>query len=103
MSYPYGIAESVHIHVHILTCTSKVKYFFKFLIIMTRKGSLIPNVFFGSAGQVIYVVLQREGTLVSTSLVVHTAKTLGPRGKLESRSKRARYLTQSSILESADA
>ena len=46
---------------------------------MTRKGSLIPNVFFGSAGQVIYVVLQREETPVSTSLVVHTAKTLGPR------------------------
>ena len=53
----FGIAKSVEIHVHILTCTSKVKYFFRFLIIMTRKGSLIPNVFFGSAGHVIYVVL----------------------------------------------
>lgn len=52
-----GIAESVQIHMHMLTCTSKVKYFFRFLMIMTRKGSLIPSVFFGSAGHVIYVVL----------------------------------------------
>ncbi len=36
--------------------TSNVKYFFKFLMIMTRKGSLMPRVFFGSAGQVTYVV-----------------------------------------------
>ena len=52
-----GIAESIQIHMHMLTCTSKVKYFFRFLMIMTRKGSLIPSVFFGSAGHVIYVVL----------------------------------------------
>ena len=34
-----------------------MKYFFKFLMIMTRKGSFIPRVFFGSAGQDINVVL----------------------------------------------
>ena len=34
-----------------------MKYFFKFFIIITRNGNLIPNVFFGSAGQVMYVVL----------------------------------------------
>lgn len=43
-----------------LTWTSKVKYFFRFLIIITRKGNLIPSVFFGSAGHVMYVVLARE-------------------------------------------
>ena len=35
-----------------------MKYFFKFLMIMTRKGNLMPSVFFGSAGHVIYVVLE---------------------------------------------
>ena len=40
------------------TCTSNVKYFFKFLMIITRNGSFMPNVFFGSAGQVMNVVLQ---------------------------------------------
>ena len=39
-----------------LTWTSKLKYFLRFLIIMTRKGSLIPRVFLGSCGHVIYVV-----------------------------------------------
>lgn len=39
------------------TWTSKVKYFLRFLMIITRKGSLMPNVFLGSAGHVIYVVL----------------------------------------------
>ena len=34
-----------------LTCTSKEKYFFKFLMIMTRKGSLIPSVCLESLGQ----------------------------------------------------
>merc|ERR1711977_811535 len=34
------------------TFTSKEKYFFKFLMIITRKGNLIPRVFFGSPGQV---------------------------------------------------
>ena len=43
---------------HVLTWTSKEKYFFMFLMIMTRKGSLIPRVFCGSAGHVIYVVLK---------------------------------------------
>lgn len=33
------------------TCTSKVKYLFRFLMIMTRKGSLMPSVLVGSAGQ----------------------------------------------------
>lgn len=96
--YPSGRPKSIHFHMHLLTWTSKVKYFFRFLIIMTRKGSLIPNVFFGSAGHVIYVVLQREETLINTpgafSSVVYTAKTLGPRAELESRSKRSRYTTQ---------
>merc|ERR1719463_290053 len=32
--------------------TSKVKYFFKFFRIITRKGNLIPNVLLGSAGHV---------------------------------------------------
>jgi len=39
------------------TCTSKVKYFFRFLMIITKKGNLIPSVFFSSAGHVMYVVL----------------------------------------------
>ena len=39
------------------TWTSNVKYFFKFLMIITRNGSFIPSVFFGSAGQVMNVVL----------------------------------------------
>lgn len=43
----------------LLTCTSKVKYFFRFLMIITRKGSLMPRVFFGSAGHVMYVVLRK--------------------------------------------
>ena len=34
-----------------LTCTSKLKYFFRFLIIITRKGSLMPSVALASAGQ----------------------------------------------------
>lgn len=44
----------------IFTCTSKVKYFLRFLMIMTRNGNLIPSVFFGSAGQVINVVLVKQ-------------------------------------------
>lgn len=90
-----------YIQVHLLTCTSKVKYFFRFFIIMTRKGSLIPSVFFGSAGHVIYVVLQKEETLINTpvafSSVGHTTKTRGPRGKLESRSRRSRHIIQLSF------
>lgn len=39
------------------TCTSKVKYFLRFLMIMTRKGSLMPSVSLGSAGHVMKVVL----------------------------------------------
>jgi len=35
-----------------------VKYFFKFLMIITKNGSLMPSVFFGSDGHVIYVVLK---------------------------------------------
>lgn len=50
----------------ILTCTSNVKYFFKFLIIITRNGNLIPSVFFGSAGHVIYVVLTLVPTISKT-------------------------------------
>ena len=38
------------------TCTSKVKYLFRFLMIMTRKGSLMPSVLVGSAGQEIKAV-----------------------------------------------
>merc|ERR1719446_644475 len=38
------------------TCTSNVKYFFRFLMIMTRKGSLMPSVFCGSDGHVMNVV-----------------------------------------------
>ena len=30
-------------------------------MIMTRKGSLMPRVFFGSDGQVMYVVLENMG------------------------------------------
>ena len=40
------------------TWTSKVKYFLRFLMIMTRKGSLMPRVFFGFAGHITYVVLR---------------------------------------------
>ena len=35
-----------------------MKYFFRFLMIMTRKGSFMPSVLEGSAGQVMKVVLQ---------------------------------------------
>lgn len=49
-----------------ITWTSKVKYFFKFLMIMTRKGSLMPNVFFGSAGQEMKVVLTFVPTISNT-------------------------------------
>ena len=35
--------------------------FFKFLMIITKNGSLMPSILLGSAGQVMYVVL----TLVS--------------------------------------
>jgi hypothetical protein len=38
------------------TWTSKLKYFFIFLTIITKNGSFMPRVFFGSAGQVMYVV-----------------------------------------------
>ena len=38
------------------TMTSKEKYFFRFLIIITRNGSLMPSVFCGSAGHVMNVV-----------------------------------------------
>ena len=43
-----------------LTCTSNVKYFLRFFIIMTRNGSLIPSIFNGSAGHVMYVVLHKQ-------------------------------------------
>ena len=49
------------------TCTSNVKYFFKFLMIITRNGSLIPRVFFASAGQVMYVVLTLVPTISRTN------------------------------------
>ena len=55
------------------TCTSKVKYFFKFFIIMTRKGSLIPSVFLGSAGHVMYVVLSK--TKMGASKFVYAVVT----------------------------
>lgn len=35
------------------TWTSNVKYFLRFLMIMTKNGSLMPRVFLGSAGHVI--------------------------------------------------
>ena len=44
----------------LITWTSKVKYFFKFFMIITRKGSLMPSVFLGSAGHVMKVVLQMK-------------------------------------------
>lgn len=50
-----------------LTWTSNVKYFFRFLMIMTRNGSLIPSVFFGSAGHVINVVDTFDEMISSTS------------------------------------
>lgn len=49
------------------TCTSNVKYFFKFLMIITKNGSLIPRVFFASAGQVMYVVLTLVPTISRTN------------------------------------
>ena len=51
----------------LLTCTSNVKYFFKFLIIITRNGNLMPSVFFGSAGHVMYVVLTLVPAISKTS------------------------------------
>ena len=38
------------------TCTSKEKYFFKFFMIMTKKGSFIPKVCFSSPGQAMKMV-----------------------------------------------
>lgn len=49
-----------------ITWTSNVKYFFKFLMIMTRKGNLMPKVFFGSAGQEMKVVLTLVPTISNT-------------------------------------
>jgi len=49
------------------TWTSNVKYFFKFLMIITKNGSLIPRVFFASAGQVMYVVLTLVPTISRTN------------------------------------
>ena len=43
-----------------------MKYFFMFLMIMTRKGSLMPSVFFGSDGQVMNVVLTFEPAISRT-------------------------------------
>lgn len=40
------------------TCTSNVKYFFIFLTIITKYGNLIPNVFLGSNGHEMNVVLK---------------------------------------------
>lgn len=51
---------------HVYTWTSKVKYFFKFFMIITRKGSLIPKVLLGSAGHVINVVLTFVPSISST-------------------------------------
>ena len=38
------------------TCTSKEKYFFKFFMIMTKKGSFIPKVCFSSPGHAMKMV-----------------------------------------------
>ena len=56
--------------VMILTCTSNVKYFFKFFIIITKKGNLMPKVFLGSAGHVMYVVLTFVPTTSKTKLCI---------------------------------
>ena len=53
-SVPY----SANLFTYLITWTSNVKYFFKFLMIMTRNGSLMPSVCDGSAGHVRNVVLQ---------------------------------------------
>jgi hypothetical protein len=45
-----------------------VKYFFKFLMIMTRKGSLMPRVLFASAGQVMKLVDTLVPMISSTEL-----------------------------------
>lgn len=45
-----------------------MKYFFRFLIIITRKGNFIPKVFLGSAGHVIYVVLTLLPSISRTRL-----------------------------------
>lgn len=60
----YASVNSIYIYMYwhfkglSFTWTSKVKYFLRFLMIMTRKGSLMPKVFCGSAGHVMYVVLR---------------------------------------------
>lgn len=64
----YSIFEVFRIYQ--LTWTSNVKYFFTFFIIITRKGSFIPNVFFGSAGHVMNVVLTFVPTISSTRLCI---------------------------------
>ena len=46
--------------------TSNVKYLLMFLMIMTRKGSLMPSVCFSSAGHAMYVVLTLEPATSST-------------------------------------
>ncbi len=40
-----------------------MKYFFKFLMIITRNGSLMPRVLVQSAGQVMKVVLQNKNSM----------------------------------------
>ena len=45
-----------------------MKYFFIFLTIITRYGNLIPSVFLGSAGHVMYVVLTFVPTISNTKL-----------------------------------
>lgn len=65
---------------------------------MTRKGSLIPNVFFGSAGHVMYVVLEREETPRDTLLIFAFVVAQQPHpvqeDQVEGRSKRSRYVIQ---------
>lgn len=60
-----------------LACTSKVKYFFRFLMIITKNGSLMPSVFLGSAGHVIYVVLWGGKNNAGTTFQHYSKKKLG--------------------------
>ena len=59
------------------TWTSKVKYFFRFLI-MTRKESLMHSVFFGSAGHVIHLQHWGLDVVICDSLDVAILHLLTP-------------------------
>lgn len=66
-SHPVDMNETLCVSMDQLTWTSNEKYFFRFLMIITRYGSLMPSVFFGSDGHVMKVVETFDEMISSTS------------------------------------